>query len=126
MLGISPEIWNNLAKEQPLLTEWGKRVLPLSAERMQEEMAAEAKELKADGEPPSVILALQTVRPLLLEQEAIFGFIPDHPELKGFLPEVYTVDEALHLAVREFFLSRAEVSRLRKLLTNLVVEQMPE
>ena len=126
MLGINPEIWNSLAREQPLLTAWAKKVLPLPEEQMQEELTAEAKQLKGSGEPPNVVLGFQMVRPLLLEQEAIFRFLPDHPELKGFLPEVYTVDEALHLAVQEFYLSRSEVNRLRKLLTSLVVEQMPE
>jgi hypothetical protein len=125
MLSVPATIWNQVAK-QSLLTDWGRAVLPLPQDELEDEMATEAAELRKAGEAPRVIVAFQTVRPLLLEQQAIYKLKGGNPELEGVLPEVFTVDEALHLAVREFSLTAPEVRRLRRLLTSSVQDQIPE
>lgn len=125
MLNHPADLWNQIASEQTLLTPWAETTFPLSQDALQASLQDEAANLRKDRTPGTVILAFQTVRPLLLEQEALEAFLLEHPEYQGFLTPVATVDEALLLAEKEFWLDETELKALRALLEEIVNEQMP-
>lgn len=124
MLNIATAIWNQIAQEQPLLTAWARQVFPLDAAALAAALEQEATVLRATGEPGEVILAFQVVRPLVLEQQALWDFVQAHPDLRGWLPEMATVEEAVCLARMEYGLDETALARVRALLTNAVHEQL--
>ncbi|MCB2022339.1 MAG: hypothetical protein KDG44_16205, partial [Burkholderiaceae bacterium] len=77
--------------------------------------------LEAAGYDPVVVVAYQTVAPLLAENEAISAFVTSQGSLmlRSLLPEVTTVQEALRIAQADRPMSKKQTLQLSKMLHKL-------
>lgn len=118
---VNSEVWNEIAQTQTLRSDWARRVFPMRSDAMLEEMNREGAALTATGLPNPVVLAYQTVAPLLLETEAISRYIAatGRWDLRNALTEVNTIGEALMVAgadIQPDSLTPPEEEQLRQLL----------
>lgn len=115
MYQVPAEVWNAIADSQPLKTPWARKLFKLNQPAM-------LAELDAQGVDPSVVVAYQTMAPLLAENRAITAYIKQTGDssLMSALPEILSVDEALLYAVPEWSLNREQLEALRVLLGNLL------
>src|SRR5690625_1130154 len=118
MYQLPQAIWNQLAHEQPIRTQWARKMFNLTEQEIDQALEEEANKLSQKNYSNKAILAYQTMLPLLLENEAIRKFqqTEDNPELMEMLPEIYSVEEALRLATAEYRLMDNERRELQQLL----------
>lgn len=122
MYQIPSIVWNQIAQEQDLQTEWARRMFNCSSqEELNMAVDQEAQKLaKAGVKSPSVRLSYIMMMPLLTERIAISNFMVEHPEMAGYrggLPEVNTPEEALEIAKGDHLMSAADEEQLLDLLT---------
>ncbi len=118
MMSVSSVIWNEIAETQPVRHRKLRELMRLGPEELPEAIDQLAVEQESAGALPRATLAFATVAPLLLENVAISRYIQmkDNDSLRGALPEVVTMDEAVSLATLEYRLTEPEQTSLRKLL----------
>lgn len=116
MVSLPAKVWNEIAELGPIRTEWAKERFPLNDEGIQQAEEQDADQLDSDGVDPMIVQAFLDARPLLLEREAIARYVLRHPELRGTLPEVNSINEAILLVTGDWPLSQSETERLRTLL----------
>jgi len=75
--------WNEIATSQPLKTEWAQQMFPL----LQEDMD----------------LALEN------DHRAISNYLLDNPSLRGAIPPIETIAEAIMIARKDFRLTTREL-----------------
>ncbi|WP_445938240.1 hypothetical protein [Pseudomonas sp.] len=68
--------------------------------------------MEAVGSEPDLMMAFQTVAPLLLENVAIRQWTDSNPQWKSAMPEVLTVGEAATLAQADYLLSEPQMEQL--------------
>ena len=119
MLSVSPVIWNEIAATQPIRHAKLRELMRLGPDELPAAIDQLAAEQESAGALPRATLAFATVAPLLLENVAISRYIQmkDNDLLRGAMPEVVTMDEALSLATLEYRLNEAEQTNLKSLLT---------
>ena len=93
----------------------------MNDEQKGEFLSSEANEMKKKGLDPACVLAYQTYAPLLVENEAISKYVVASGQLhlRGCLPEVTSIKEAISLAATDYLLTRPQISQLRKMMTPL-------
>lgn len=121
MRSVPSEYLQEIAQTQRLKTNWARQVFPMPEEGKAAFLSKEAKELRAKGYDLECVLAYQTFAPLLAENEAISRYLvaSGSPHLRGCLPEVTSVNEALTMASQDYLLTRPQISQLRKMMTRL-------
>ena len=119
MMSVSPVIWNEIAATQKLKHPLMRELMQLDPDDLPPRLDQMAEEQESKGALPTVTLAFSTVAPLLLENEAISRYIQmkDSDYLRGSLPEVTSMDEAVYLATMEYRLTEPEQENLKSLLT---------
>jgi hypothetical protein len=107
MYSVPAPILNAIARTQSLRSEWARQVFSLDAEGVLTALSRQAKELATQGVPNKVLLAYQTMGPLLIENIAISEYImaTEHLELRSCLPEIVSVQEAILVADAEYRLT---------------------
>lgn len=115
---VPTAIWNAIAETQPLQTKWAKVWFRHQGNDLDASLDHEAMKLRRANVENKVIVALQTVRPLLVENRAISDWISEtnQPELRQALPEILDLAEAGRLAAMEHRLSQSQVEQLQSLL----------
>jgi hypothetical protein len=122
MFDVATEVWNRVAMEENLKTDWAKERFLLDEPELDRRLEEEAAQLADSGEPPLVILAFQRLLPQLVENPALRSAVKRHPELATVFPEITSINFALKLAVKEYRLSPKATSRLRSLLNEAVLK----
>ena len=119
MLSVSPVIWNEIAATQRLKHPRIRELMKLGPDELPKRLDQIAADQESKGALPRTTLAYSTVLPLLLENEAISRYVQmkDSDSLRGSLPEVTSMDEAVYLATLEYRLTEAEQENLKELLT---------
>lgn len=99
-----------------------KALLQMEPEALDKQLEIQGDRLEAQGHGPKVIRAYQEIGPLLLENRALMTFLgsPENSELRGALPDVASVGEALILAQREYRMSETEVKELQPMLERML------
>ena len=116
MYNVPAQLLNQIA---PLCqTEAWRQVFSKNQDQLGKELEGAAQALEKRGISPAVILAYQTVCPLLAENEAISKYIARTGllEIRQLLPEVLSVNEALLLMMQEHNLDDKQTDQLRMLL----------
>lgn len=115
---VPAEIWNQIAQTQPLQSQWARQTFKLKTNDLDARMDLEHKALTRKGVNNKVIVALQTVRPLLVENRAISDWISEtnQPELRQALPEILDLAEAAQIAALEHSLNPSQAEELQSLL----------
>jgi hypothetical protein len=121
MYSVPAPILNAIARTQSLRSEWARQVFSLDAEGVLSALSDQARELETQDVPNKVILAYQTMGPLLIENIAISEYVmaTERLELRSCLPEIVSVQEAILVADAEYRLTDAEKDRLAEMLTAL-------
>ena len=109
-------IWNQIAEQQTLLTDWAKQMFPLPEDQMALALEREERRLLDEGVGAAVVGAYLKVMPLLWEKVAISNFLKDNPEIGGAIPPIETASEAVLMAARDFSLTIPMKKRLLALL----------
>lgn len=116
---VPTAVWNRIAQTQTLATEWARSVFPMTPQQMDKALEYQREKMATAGYSSTVIVAYQTMAPLLAEREAIQAFVMDNPELAAALPDVLTADEAMKYAMGDWMLSRRDEQTLLELLSRL-------
>lgn len=118
LTSVAAPIWNQIAKEGNLRTEWARKAFALDPDKMASLEDAEYKALLAKGVPQPVAMGYLDLKPLLLENVAISRHIQktQQTSLRTALPEVTTLNEAIMLASMERPLNPSQQMQLRQLL----------
>lgn len=110
---VPADVWNQIAEQQPLATDWAKQVFPMPGDQMDVALEREEERLGNDA----LAAAYLKVMPLLWERTAISNFLKDNPSLRWALPEVISIAEAVHLAKLDFqSLTEPQLQRLGQML----------
>ena len=119
MISVSPVIWNEIAATQRIKHPILRELMMLDENQLPPRIDQMAEEQESKGALPRSTLAFSTVAPLLLENEAISRYVQmkDSDSLRGSLPEVTSMDEAVSLATEEYRLTEPEQENLKSLLT---------
>jgi hypothetical protein len=109
MYQVPVRVWNEIAASQPISPMW----LPMfraDPEQLTELLTSQADALEAKGLDASTIRAFQLVGPLWSENEAISDYMEEHrrADLRGALPEICSVEEAVLLASMELRLNPSQ------------------
>ena len=113
---LPARVWNEMVDLGLPLTRWGDRVFRLTSAGLEKLEEEDARMMERRGLSPMVIVGFLTVRPLLVERQAVTAYAKEHPELSGVLLEVNSVDEAVEIAGRDWPLGETDAATLRKLL----------
>ncbi len=116
MYSVFVHLWNEIAREQTLATQFGRDLFHLGQGELFKALDEREQALVTETRSGSVIAAFITLAPLLWECEAIAGYCADHDLNLGSLPNVVSVDEALMVADLDYRLSPAEQRDLKGLL----------
>ena len=95
---LPAKVWNRIAEEQGLRTEWAERMFSLDEAGLEEALERERERLEADKVPTPAISAFLETAPLLWERDAIQAFVRRNPHLQESLPEIQTPAEAARVA----------------------------
>jgi len=114
---VPTAVWNKIAQTQTLATEWAKELFPMDPVTLERMLSKQAEKMASAGYSSSVIVAYQTMAPLLAESRAIQAFVASNPELATALPEVLTAGEALQYAVSEWRMGEKDAKVLLELLS---------
>jgi hypothetical protein len=119
---VAQSIWNQIAQMPEMQYPALKTLFSLTPEELDEYEEDQAMKLEQEGWPNKVILAYQRMAPLLLEWKAIQTFVykPENFHLRGALPEILSVDEAVLVADKDYWLTGQEAGQLKKLLQETI------
>lgn len=120
---VAAKIWNEIADQGNLKTSWAQKAFRMDEDELIELEDREYEELESRDVDPEVIRAFLDVRHLLTERAAIASYVKKHPELRGGLPEVNSVNEAVLLMTGDWPLSPSQTSRLKELLNEALSEE---
>lgn len=115
MTSLPAKVWNEMA-HAGLKTAWARETWALDAKGIQAAEQRAARYLRKDGLDSMLVQAFLDARPLLLEREAIARYVRTHPELRGALPEVNSINEAILIVTGDWPLDQSETEQLRTLL----------
>lgn len=115
MLQIPTHIWNQIAQEKSLKSDWAKKVFPLDQDKMLQDQEEEGDKLEEKGHSNKVILSFQHSRPLLLERQAIEDFM-NRNQMPDLTPTFQTPKEAVILMNEEYRLTEEDQTSLEILL----------
>ncbi len=120
------EIWNQVAASQPLNPFW-REVMAAPPEEMEAAVARVDALAQRSTQDNRVILAHRLVAPLLVENEAISGFLMETQQgaLRASLPEVISMNEAISLASMEYRLEPRQAAQLRRALRGTLAATKP-
>ena len=95
-------------------------LLRLPENDLQASLDRMGRQLRMNGQTPSVVAAYQALAPLLWEAEAVRAYRArtGSSQVANALPELANLEEALDLAQVDYRLSPREHKSLRKLLEN--------
>ena len=116
---VAAQVWNEIAKTQDLVSDFGKETFHLPETELDSMLEQITAQLEAKGIPAPVRVAYLTVAPLLAEPEAIAAFVRENPQYLAALPNVEDVGEAVILAAKEYRLSEPQKKQLQSLLNIL-------
>jgi hypothetical protein len=116
MTFLAATIWNQVAREQELQTEAAKVAFRLNPAQLAKLDDHWMKFEKAAKTPQAVARCLPMCLPLLLETEALSGFVSQHPELRNAIPEILDAKEAALLMGQEYRLTSDDQRTLTQLL----------
>lgn len=68
------------------------------------------------GKDPELVMAYQTVAPLLIENVAISKVAAKNPQLRNSAPEILTLGEALAVAQADYLLNEKQMAQLQAAL----------
>lgn len=119
LTSIPAEVWNAIARETRLQTEWAKKAFPLTDSEMEALEEKESDRLEKTF-PRLVVRGFQDMRPLLLERDAIRSWVRKHPEYGNALPEVNTIAEAVAMASTDWMYDETEKKQLESLLNEVL------
>ena len=101
MYSIPNNVWNQIAIEQPLKTEWAKRMFNQpDQDTLNKSLGDEITKLQEQGIPDEVAEQFVMIFPLWAEREAILNFLDKYPMWYGGLLPLET-DQALQVAHNE-------------------------
>ena len=115
---VPTDVWNEIARSQPLSEPWAT-LFRMSDEELEKGLETLVdKPAEAAGADNRTALAYRLTAPLLVENEAISSFLQETQQtsLRTSLPEVVSVSEAVILASMEYQLTRSQQEKLRQLL----------
>lgn len=118
---VPARIWNQIASSETLVNPSFQKLMAMDQEQLTQALEAQAQALEASGVPDSVIVAYQTMAPLLAENQAISRYInqTESMSLRDALPEVLNADEAVVIATQDRLLSKREQQILLRMLKRL-------
>lgn len=116
---VPTAVWNRIAQTQTLATAWAKMLFSMTPSEMDQALEIQREKMTKAGYSSTVIVAYQTLAPLLAESQAIQAFVASNPELATALPDVLTAGEALHYAVLEWRMGEKDAQTLLELLNRL-------
>jgi hypothetical protein len=121
MYSVPAPVLNEIARTRTLRTESARQMFVLDGPGLLDALSDQAKSLGAQGVPNKVVLAYQTVGPLLSENLAISEFImtTERLDLRACLPEIVSIEEAILVADAEYRLAEDEKDCLCKLIADL-------
>ena len=115
MYSVAAPIWNEIAEQQDLATDWAKQMFSLPQEDL--DLALEREEARLTPQVGAMLAAVYLkIMPLLRERRAIMDFLKDNPNYRHALPEILDVGEAIMVANKDSHLSAQEQRQLRQLL----------
>jgi hypothetical protein len=88
----------------------------MDKEEMSRQEEVEYKALLETLADRAVVGACLDVKPLLLERRSIGRYVRRNPQLRAALTEVNSVNEAILLAIGDWFLTLQQTEQLRELL----------
>lgn len=115
MFNAPASLWNHIAQEEPLRTEWCNLMFPLPQDEMDEAILMERTRHLKMNPRPVLIAAYLLVMPLYWEQKAIRQYQERFGPL-GSLPMVERLQEAVEIAAADMPLDREERKMLRLML----------
>lgn len=112
------EILNQVAKTVKLKHRAVRKLFEMTQPDLDKFLAEQAAVLEAAGHDPKVIVAYQTLDPLLAENEAISQYLEKTGDstLRMALPELVSKEEAVAIADRELMLTQQQRKALYQLL----------
>lgn len=118
MYQVPAQIWNLIAKTQPVQSAHWRSLMEMSQDKLTQELAKLEADLERKGADAQVIRGYVLVAPLLRENVAISRFVETQasPDLRSCLPELTSINEAVGLATEEFRLKPSQQTRLAELL----------
>lgn len=116
---VPTAVWNRIAQTQTLATEWASDLFRMTPSEMDQALEMQRERMTKAGYSSTVIVAYQTMAPLLAESQAIQAFVASNPELATALPDVLTAGEALQYAVSEWRMGEKDAETLLELLSRL-------
>lgn len=118
---VPTSVWNEIAATQHLTHPVWRRLLPLEGMRFLEALDELEKRVDEVARDARVTRAYCLTAPLLQETRAISRFVEASgaPSLRGALPELTTIHEAVDLATREYSLTRLQRRSLASMLRGL-------
>ncbi len=121
MYSISNIIWNQISAEYELKTEWAKRMFSHpTQEELNKALEIEIDKLKEQGVSGKIALAVITVLPLLLENEAIRK-INNNEKWVPPITEVENLEEAIYIAAHEYrTLTEKDLNQMRKIVQSII------
>lgn len=122
MFQVPMRVWNEIAESQPLSQPWAE-LFRLDPEQLQDGLTRLVDgPAERAGLDNRTTLALRLVAPLLMESEAISAYLQETEQLdlRGPLPEVTSLNEALILASTEYGLTRPQQRLLKRQLLAMI------
>jgi len=116
--------WNEIAKSQPLKTEWAQQMFPLPQEDMDLALENEENRLFRETNNPILVCAYLKIMPLLWENVAISNYLEDNPSLRVAIPPIESIPEAILIARKDFHLTTRELMKLGEMLKELPTPNM--
>lgn len=121
MYSISNNIWNQISAQYELKTEWAKRMFSYQTqEELNIAIEEEVEKFINSGIDPILAVAIVTVLPLVLENEAIRKI---NEKEKWFPPirEVENLEEAIIIAAHEYrTLTEMDLKQMRGIIQSII------
>ena len=119
MYQVPTPVWNAIAQTQTLKHAPWTTLFSLAPDEQLAALADLENQLSDLGADSRTIRGYVLVAPLLLENVAISKYLQATGSLglRGALPELTTISEAVDLATAEFSLTQSQEERLHQLLT---------
>lgn len=118
MYQVPTPVWNAIAATQPLKHQPWTTLFSLAPDAQLQALADLENQLSAQGADSRTIRGYVLVAPLLQENVAISKYLQATGSLgmRGALPELTTIREAVDLATAEFSLTPSQEEQLHQLL----------
>jgi hypothetical protein len=115
-MSVPMTVWNQIA---PMMQSKTLAAMFSIKNQQEADEAIDQWAMTAVGKEPDLMMALQTVAPLLLENVAIRQWTDKNPDWKQALPEVLTLGEAITLAQGDYMLNARQTAQLLQQLQSL-------